>query len=287
MPGVDLHTHSTASDGSLAPGELVAVAKKAGLQAVALTDHDTLDGLAEARAAGRELGIEVVPGCELSAESDAGRMDVVGLWVPEKPGRLSNVLDELNSYRHNRNRIIADLLNELGLDISYERVREIAGEGSVGRPHFARALLEAGFVKNVQEAFDRYLGARGKAYAPKRVLSAMEAIGLLKEEGALAILAHPFQFHMSARELEPLVRRLREWGLDGIEAYYPEHTQAMTRDFVALADKLGLALSGGSDFHGAAKPSIRLGVGKGGLRIPYKILDNLKALRRSQGLATP
>ncbi|MGE4298783.1 MAG: PHP domain-containing protein [Desulfovibrionaceae bacterium] len=283
MP-IDLHTHSTASDGALTPTELVTLAKQRGLDALALTDHDTVDGLEEALAAGREVGIEVVPGCELSVETDQGNLHILALFLPSRPEKLQREMDDLVRYRHDRNRIIVDKLRELNVDITYDEVRQVAGDGPVGRPHIARVLLDRGYVTSFQQAFDRYIGDNGKAYAPKRVMTAARGIPLLKEEGATVILAHPFQLGMGTEELEDLVLQLKALGLDGIEAYYTEHSPSKTRRYLALANRMGLVVSGGSDFHGPAKPNTRLGTGKGDLHVPVSVLDDLKAHRRAHGL---
>lgn len=284
MPGIDLHTHSTASDGSLDPAALVRAGKEAGLEAMALTDHDTVAGLAEFVETGAKLGLETVPGCELSVTTPRARMHILGLWLPVEPTGLNQALHELRDHRHQRNHIIIDMLNDLGIEISYDDVKEIAGEGSVGRPHLAKALLNHGAVKSMDEAFDKYLGSKGKAYAPKKVLTAVDAVKLLKAEGATVILAHPYQCGLSVNELTEELIRLRDLGLDGLEAYYNDHTPSRTAALLELAARLGLAVSGGSDFHGDAKPDIRLGVGRGAMHVPATVLEQLKDLRRSKGL---
>jgi len=285
MSEIDLHTHTTASDGTLSPAELVLAAKEAGLKAVALTDHDTVDGLAEGLAQGERIGMEVIGGCELSATHGKLRMHILGLFLPPRPEKLIRTMRELVEHRHNRNRLIVEKLNSLGLEITYEEVKAIAGQGSVGRPHIAKALLDRGHVDKLQQAFDVYLSAKGKAYVPKKVLEAGDAIKLLKESGGTVILAHPCMLGMSLVELEALIRELAAYGLDGIEAYYSMHSPSKTRNYLELAHKLGLAVSGGSDFHGDPKPDIKLGTGTGELNIPYKVLDDLKGLRRAKGLA--
>jgi len=284
MPGIDLHTHSTASDGSLDPAELVRAGKNAGLEAMALTDHDTVSGLAEFMHAGSELGLETIPGCELSVTTPKARMHILGLWLPLDPAGLRQALHELREHRHQRNHIIIGMLNDLGLEITYDEVKQIAGEGSVGRPHLAKALLDRGHVKSMQEAFDKYLGSKGKAYAPKKVLTAVDAVELLKKEGATVIMAHPYQSGLSVNELTEELIRLKELGLDGLEAYYNDHTPSRTAALLEIASRLDLAVSGGSDFHGDPKPDIRLGKGRGTMHVPYSVLENLKELRRRQGL---
>lgn len=279
---IDLHTHSTASDGTLTPRELVRAAADAGLAAMALTDHDTVNGLAEALKAGEDFGVEVIPGCELSCESDAGWMHIVGLWLPENPASLVAAFDWVLEGRRNRNHDIVAKLNELGIDVTYEEIAELAG-GVIGRPHFARILHQKGVVDTVQEAFDVYLGTGGKAYIPKRKLSPERAIGLLREEGAIPVLAHPFMLEMSEDELEAKLRELMGYGLEGIEVFYTEHTPEQVEKFSRLADRLGLLVSGGSDFHGEVKPDIGLGVGRGGLEVPYELVERMKAHRQKNG----
>ncbi len=281
---IDLHTHSTASDGSLRPAELVQQAHDAGLNALALTDHDTVTGLKEALQAGEAAGLEVIPGCELSVVSPAAKMHILGLWLPVNPTGLLDSLDALVRHRHERNIIIVEKLQQLGLDITYDEVRERAGEGSVGRPHIAGILFDKGYVTSVQESFTRFLGPRGKAYVPKKVLTAAEAVTLLKNEGATVMMAHPFLNGLNLDQVATECIRLREYGMDGFEAYYSEHSPSQQQALLNLAGRLEMQVSGGSDFHGTPKPNIRLGVGKGGLNIPDSVLDVLKEYRLAQGL---
>jgi predicted metal-dependent phosphoesterase TrpH len=282
---IDLHTHSTASDGTLSPTELVRQAKDSGLDAIALTDHDTFSGVDEAMAAGRELGIEVIPGCELSLESPegAGWMHVVALWLPPDPTELKAAFDWVIEGRANRNHEIVDKLRTLGINITYEAVAARA-KGTVGRPHFAQELLALGVVSSIDEAFKVWLGDNGRAYIPKRKLSPQKAFSILNAVGATSILAHPFALGLRDPEAEALFRDLMDLGLDGIEVYYSEHDEAQTKTYKAMAEKLGLLVSGGSDFHGSVKPKIKLGTGKGGLHVPTELLDAMKAHRKSKGL---
>ena len=276
MSLIDLHTHSTASDGSLSPEELVTLAGKKGLVAMALTDHDTLEGLPEARAAGARCGVDVVAGVELSVADGEKSIHLVGLFLPDNPGPLAERLDWLRQRRHNRNRLILEKLRTLGVNLDYEAVTELA-QGAVGRPHIAQALLARGVVSSFKEAFTRFLGAYGKAYVPKDKLTLTHAIGLLHAEGGLAVLAHPYLLGLSGPALTETVTRYRDVGLDAIEAFYTEHSQYQTLEYLALARKLGLAVSGGSDFHGAAKPEVELGRGRGSLRVDIATLDILRA----------
>ncbi len=285
MPGIDLHIHSTASDGTLAPAEIVAMAKAAGLEALALTDHDTVQGLGEFMEAGRDHGIEVIPGVELSVRSDLGTMDILGYWVPTGPSGLTEALEYLNRQRAERNREIAARLRQQGLDVTYEEIAAKAAGGTIGRPHIAQVLQDKGYVKTLRDAFDRYLASGGKAYAPKVVLSPEKAVAMLKAEGATVCLAHPKMYRkVGPAALEDFLARMKPQGLDGLEARYSEHSPEDTRAYENLAARLGLIVSGGSDFHGANKPHLRLGKGRGDLYVPYSVLEAMKALRRTQGL---
>lgn len=286
MDLIDLHSHSTASDGSLSPRELVALAHKAGLKALALTDHDTIAGLDEALAAGRELGIDVIPGVEISINGDEllskpASMHVLGLWVDRHhPGLLAG-LKTLQEARARRNPQIVQKFNKLGIPLTLEEVAAYAGGQLIGRPHFARALLERGIVKDRGEAFGRYLAAGAAAYVPKWRFEPRVGIELLRAAGALPVLAHPGMLKLPQFDLESLARRLMDLGLEGLEALYSEHDTATRLGLTRLAARLGLVVSGGSDFHGRPKPEISLGTGLGDLRVPASLLASL-VQRRDQ-----
>lgn len=283
MPGVDLHTHSTASDGTLSPTELVKAAKEAGLVAVALTDHDTVAGLPEALEAGRRYGIEVIPGCELSVSYDKGIMHIVGLWIDHNSAHLSKAFNKLLNARDIRNRRLAEKLDEVGCSVTLDEVESLS-HGTLGRPHFAQALVQHGYAESIDDAFDKFLGKNGKAYVPKVKISPKEGIELLNKAGATAVLAHPFLLGLDDSEIESEILRLKEYGLDGMEVYYTSHTPQMTAFYKHLVKKIGILPSGGSDFHGEVKPDIRLGKGTGKLFVHHSVLDDLKALRQSKGL---
>ncbi|MEL7639885.1 MAG: PHP domain-containing protein [Solidesulfovibrio sp.] len=284
MALIDLHTHTTASDGSLSPAALVDLAAARGLAAVAITDHDTLAGLPEARAAGAVRGIDVVAGVELSvADGDRG-VHLLGLFLPDREGPLAEALAYLRERRHTRNRRILDKLRELGVPVEYKAVTALA-KGAVGRPHIAQALLDMGVVTSFKEAFTRYLGVHGRAYVPKDKLSLARAVALIHDEGGLTSLAHPYILGLAGPALAEAVSRYRDAGLDAIEALYTEHSQAQTLEYLALARRFGLAVSGGSDFHGAAKPDVDIGRGRGNLRVDIGVLDVLRARRRKRELA--
>lgn len=282
---IDLHTHSTVSDGTLSPTELVKLASEVGLDAIALTDHDTFQGVAEAMEAGEKFGVEVIPGCEMSLESPegAGWMHVVALWLPSDPGELREAFDWVQEGRKTRNHEIVEKLRSLGVNITYEAVAARAG-GTIGRPHFAQELVSLGVVSSVNEAFKVWLGDHGRAYIPKRKLQPAKALKILNDIGATSILAHPFALGLDLVATEKLVRDLQTMGLDGIEVYYSEHNDAATKAYKEMAEKLGLLISGGSDFHGSVKPKISLGKGKGSLHVPSELLDVMKADRRAKGL---
>lgn len=283
MPGIDLHTHTIASDGTFSPGDLVRQAAREGLSAVAVTDHDTLDGLPGARAAGRECGVEVVGGVELSVADGERSLHLLGLFLPETPGELGAVLAGLRDKRHERNRQVLEKLAQAGIHIDYDKVLALAA-GSVGRPHIAAAMLHMGVVRSMKEAFERYLGPNGRAYAPKKKMSLDRAVALLAAEGATISLAHPYLLRRKGRELEELVAGYRERGVDAIEAHYTEHGDAQTREYLALAARYDMGVTGGSDFHGAAKPGVRLGRGRGRLFIPETVLAALRERRAGRGL---
>lgn len=281
---IDLHTHSTASDGTDSPRELVRKAAEKGIEALALTDHDTVQGLPEALEAGKEFGVEVIPGCELSVEAPdgAGWVHIVGLWIPENPEPLLKAFEWVQEGRLMRNHEIVAKLRKLGVNITYEGVAARAG-GTVGRPHIAQEMVSLGVVDSMQEAFGRYLGDNGRAYVPKRKLNREQAIGVLAEIGATSVLAHPYIIGPSFPLVESVVGGLHDLGLEGMEVYYSEHDEVATRRFGELADRLGLLKSGGSDYHGSVKPHIELGVGKGNLNIPYDLVQSMKEHRKARG----
>lgn len=284
MSGIDLHTHSTASDGTLTPTELVLAAREAGLEAIALTDHDTTGGLAEARDAAEAQGVEFIPGCELSVVSPSGNMHMLGYWILPGPSNLSRTLEFLRRHRHDRNHSILAKLKALDMDMEYEEVLDVAGGDAVGRPHIAQAMVSRGFVDSVNEAFRSYLGSDGKAYVPKEKLGPRQAVELLKSVDATVVLAHPFLFGLEGPDLRGLIRGLKDLGLDGIEAYYTLHRQDQTETYLRIAEDLDLLVTGGSDFHGSIKPDVRLGVGRGNLHVPYALLEAMKNRRRRHHL---
>lgn len=278
---VDLHTHSTASDGSEGPIALVEMASALGLTALALTDHDTLEGIAEAEAAASTADLELIPGTELSLDHH-GAMHLVVLWLEPGPGPLQDRLASLQHGRHARNLAIVTLLDELGMPVSIDEVMEEAGSGSVGRPHIAAVMMRKGYVESVAEAFDLWLGAGRPAYAGRPRLSPEEAIGLAIDSGGVPVLAHPHTLGINrAEEMADLLDRLRRAGLVGLEAACAGYRRHEREGYADLARRFGLVASGGSDYHGRYKPGLELGTGYGDLVVREMVVDELRARRRT------
>jgi predicted metal-dependent phosphoesterase TrpH len=283
MALVDLHTHSSASDGSYPPAALVRLAQEQGLRALALTDHDTTEGLAEALRAGRELGVEVIPGVEISAQFSDDTMHILGLFIDYQNGRLEERLAVLQRARKERNPQILEKLCRLGLPITMAQVERISGGGQMGRPHIARALMESGFVKTVQEAFDIYLRKGGRAYVEKFRFSPQEALDMIREARGIPVLAHPFTLGLkSPGALQQLLQELMAWGLAGLEVFYADHTPEQEALYLKLARQLNLLVTGGSDFHGLNKPEISLGRIPSQEKLTYSLVEALKAWHRRQ-----
>lgn len=260
---VDLHTHSTASDGTLPPERVIEAAARCGLAALALTDHDTIDGVPAARQAGDQAGIRVIAGVELSAFDDEREVHVLALHLSHLEA-LEKRLAELRAARHIRARKIVEKLNALGIPLTLDEVLKESNGGAVGRPHVARALIARGVVADFRDAFMRYLGNNGSAFVAKERLSIQDAIAIAHEAGALAIWAHPSEGGRRER-LEPLVAA----GLDGIEIRHPSHSGEDIKRLQALTDFFGLVPSGGSDWHGAPDGPRRLGI----MNVPMEWLD--------------
>jgi predicted metal-dependent phosphoesterase TrpH len=276
MYSIDLHTHSSYSDGSFSPGQLVQLAKDKGLRAIALTDHDTVAGLEEAIAAGKELDVEVVPGVEISAQYPPGTMHILGYYLRPSHPELLAALEKLQKARAARNPKIIERLRALGLEISWTEVLNLSG-GQVGRPHIAQVLLHRGYVSSINEAFSRYLKKGAIAYVEKFRFPPHEAIAMIRNAGGLAALAHPFTLGVgNPQELTSLVRELQAMGLEGMEVFYPEHTEEMTAVYQDVAKGLGLLYTGGSDFHGDLKNGSDLGVGVETPNLDYALLQAIK-----------
>ena len=276
MSRIDLHLHTTYSDGSLPPAEVLGLARKAGVSALAITDHDIVDGIPEAIEAGAHLGIEVIPGIEISSRYGENELHMLGYFLDWKDSSLSSRLVQLRASRHRRNPRIIEKLNELGLDLTYEEVKALAGTESIGRPHIARVLMAKGYVRSAKEAFDRYLAEGAAAYVPRELPEPAEAIAWIRTARGIPVLAHPTWVKESAEGLFGLCDKLKAEGLGGIEVHYSTHKPQQTSQFLEIARRLDLLVTGGSDFHGLTKPDIEVGVGRGNLKVPEKLLEPLK-----------
>ncbi len=282
---IDLHTHTTASDGTLSPTEVARLAAKKGLVAFAVTDHDTLAGVTSAMAEGARLGVDVITGVEISLDYKGPKVDGRSAWmhllVYHLPlnGPLARELHDLQKWRAERNvRIIAKLC-DLGLNMTLDEVAAASGGGQIGRPHFATVMLDKGYVKTRQEAFDRYLAKGTPAYEDKRRLAPEDALSRARAEGAVPVIAHPYSLGLSGDALRERVTHWRDQGLCGLEVIYPEHGPELREQLTALADDLGLIVTGGSDFHGDNKPGIELGSGRNGnVTVPASILLDIRAM---------
>ncbi len=276
MSRLDLHLHTTHSDGSCTPTEVVNMAHQAGVTALAITDHDIMTGVTEAMTAGQQCGIEIIPGVEISSFTGTSELHVLGYFLDQQDPDLLARLKTLRDGRHRRNPQIIERLQALGVEITYDEVRRLAGTDSIGRPHIARVLMDKRVVASAKEAFDRFLAEGKPAYVPRELPSPAEAICWIKAARGLAVLAHPTWVKVAEQPLVDLVRQLKADGLDGVEVYYSTHAARQTREYLSLAQQLGLLVTGGSDFHGLTKPDIEVGIGKGTLHIPTSLLPKMK-----------
>jgi predicted metal-dependent phosphoesterase TrpH len=272
---VDLHIHSTASDGALSPEEVVGESVRRGLSVIALTDHDTVNGVAPALAAAEAFpGLRVVPGVELSTDVAQGEVHILGYFIDYSDGELLARLERMRNSRRERAQEMIARLGDLGVNIDWSRVQEIAGEGSVGRPHLAQAMVEGGYVGSLKEAFDSYIGRGGPAYVERRKLTPAAAVELILRVRGLPVLAHP----MTVADPETLVIELKAAGLIGIEAYYKDYSAADVGKLLSLAESHQLAVTGGSDYHGLDTESE---AGIGSVEVPLSAAEHLMALAPS------
>ncbi|MFP4697979.1 MAG: PHP domain-containing protein [Eubacteriales bacterium] len=276
MKYVDLHVHSNNSDGTMTSTELVNYANEKGLKAIALTDHDTIIGVQEAKKAGKKCKTEIISGIELSTLYNKLDIHILGLFIDENNSTFIKKLEEFISSRHYRNEKMIKQLNNLGLDISNKDLINETGDGVITRAHFARVLLNKGYISSIEEAFKKYIGQGCPAYIPREKITPEKAINLVLSAKGIPILAHPFLYNLSDDELNSLVKKLAEKGLKGIETIYSLHSQEQERYLRNLAKKYNLLISGGSDFHGSNKEHIDLGVGMGNLKVPYSIVEKMK-----------
>ena len=276
---IDLHLHSTNSDGSETPEELVRRGRQAGLKAMALTDHDNMGGVDEFLAACREQGLTGIAGVEISAavEEGHGTLHILGYGVDPQHPLVTESLGRVLDGRAWRNEQILEKLNGLDLELEWAEVQACAGEDVVGRAHFAQALIDRDYVSSVPEAFDKYLSKGRPAYVDRYRLYPEEGIRMIRAAGGVAVIAHPFSWELDERKLETGLRELKALGLSGIEAVYAEYGPEQTVTLLRLAKKLDLLTTGGSDYHGLAKPDIALGRGFGSLHVPDEYLPPLLA----------
>jgi len=279
--GIDLHIHTTASDGTFTPSEIVAHAVKLKLKAIAITDHDTLAGSGEALSSGIPAALEFLTGVEISAAPpplyhQAGSFHLLGYSIRLDDAVLNRTLEKLQAARKNRNPAIIDRLNALGISISLDEVRALAGEAQLGRPHIAQLMVNKGVVSSIDEAFDQFLGADKPAYVDKYRVKCSHAIAAILEAGGIPVLAHPGLLeYESDQQLDELIGLVKQMGIQGIEVYYPEHTADQTVLFKELAQRHDLLMTGGTDFHGGIHPEIEMGSGKGNLHISYELYQKL------------
>jgi predicted metal-dependent phosphoesterase TrpH len=275
---VDLHVHSTASDGKYTPEEIVSKAAALGIKYLALTDHDTVDGIVPAIQAARAFPrLIFIPGIEVSTDVPEGEIHILGYFIDYARPELTDRLKRFRDSREGRARGMVDKLAGLGIDIDYKRVQEIAGDGAIGRPHIAQAMLEKGYIANFKEAFDKYIGREGPAYVEREKVTPEEAVALILRSGGIPVLAHPF----TVTGPEKRAAELKKAGLVGIEAYYKDNTPEITRATLKIAEDNGLIATGGSDYHGIEGAS---DVMLGSVNVPVKAARTLiKLAGKKQG----
>lgn len=276
---IDLHVHSSASDGTYSPEKLVEYAIQKGLCAFALTDHDTIDAIDRAKKAAEGSGVEVIPGIEFSTEYHGTDIHIVGLDIACKDREFTVALSGFQDSRSARNLKVIEKMKEQGIEISWEKMQERFGDAVWTRAHFARYLMELGYVKEIAEAFQKYVGPGCVCYVPREKVTPRQATELIFRTGGIPILAHPLAYGLKESELHRLIQELKEAGLMGIEALYSAYGQEEEAYLRMLARQYDLEISGGSDFHGDNKPGLDLGTGYGKLKVPYEVLERLRNRR--------
>ncbi|MFO8084462.1 MAG: PHP domain-containing protein [Desulfobacterales bacterium] len=278
---IDLHIHSTASDGTLSSLEILKLAEKLCLGAISITDHDAVDGNKDLLRQNIPTPVAFLTGVEISASpppffSGIGSFHILGYGINVEDNALNQKLNTLQDFRKNRNPQIIQNLNALGIQVALSQVKEFSGECQLGRPHIARYLVQKGFVSTIDEAFDKYLGKGKAAYVEKFRISCREALQLICDAGGLPVLAHPYLLNLDNRSVfEELIITLKSMGLKGIEIYYPEHPPEMVNFYTHIAKKYDLITTGGTDFHGDIKPEIQLGYGYGNFSVSFEIYENI------------
>ncbi len=284
MNFIDLHVHSNASDGTLTPARVVELAAQKGLSAIALTDHDTIEGIPEALEAAKSLPLEVIPGIELSCVYLGEEIHILGLYVDPADKKFITETDTLKDIRMMRNTEMIHRFQNAGIDITLSEVQAGNPDTVITRAHFARVLLEKGYVTNMDQAFKKYLSYSGPYCPRKEKITPEHAMKILLDCNASPVLAHPYLYHLGDKKTEELVSYLKEMGLHGLEVYHSSNNQYDSGKLKKLAKKYQLFPTGGSDFHGANKPDIDLGTGRGGLRISALLLEDIKRIRQEKGL---
>ena len=278
---VDLHIHTTASDGTFTPEQVISHAHQLKLKAIAITDHDTVAGSKEALRSGVPHSLGFLTGVEISSTPPpsypgSGSFHLLGYSIRLDDPNLNRTLEKLQQARKNRNPAIINRLNKLGISITLDEVRKEAGEGQLGRPHIAQLMVKKGVVASINEAFDQFLGTGKPAYVDKQRVECFKAIEIILDAGGVPVLAHPGLLdYKTEDQLDELVGKLKKAGIQGMEVYYSGHTQDQTRLYAELAQRHGLLMTGGSDFHGAIQPEIEMGSGQGDLIVPYELFEKL------------
>ncbi len=276
MELIDLHVHSNASDGSLTPTEVADEAMRMGLSAIALTDHDTIDGIPEILEYTKDKPLEVVPGIELSCYYNNREVHILGFYMDYTNPALNKELSELKKAREGRNLKMVELMQADGLPVTMEKLLHGNPDSVITRAHFARVLVEEGVCKDKEAAFKKYIGIGCKYYLPKPQVTCETAMRILTTYSKGAFLAHPLLYHLGYAQIEELLIYLKSLGLKGVEAYHSSNNAYESDKLRSMAMKLGLGISGGSDFHGAVKPNIQMGKGRGGMKISMHLLDEIK-----------
>ncbi len=280
MSFIDLHTHSTASDGTLTPTEVVETAAQAGLSAIALTDHDTIAGVEEAMTAADRCGIRVIPGIEISCHSMGKEVHMLGFFLDYTDETFLKTLEDLRENRGGRNQKMLDAFVRDGFPITWEKLKHGNPDSVITRAHFARVLVDEGICKTKNEAFDKYLGDGKKYYIPRSKIRPEDAITYIHQAGGVAVLAHPYEYKLSKAQLVTMIEELKNAGLDGIECYHSNNYVGQSLVLKELAHRYDLAITGGSDFHGSNKPDISLGIGRGGLKVHESLIEPLELRKK-------
>lgn len=281
--GIDLHIHTSASDGTFSPLEIIQMATRAGLQAISITDHDTTEGSRQALARRIPTGLHFITGVEISTQAPAeckvtGSLHILGYGIDPDFKPLGDALEQLRAARNQRTHHIVQRLNQMGIDLTLEQVKAEVGRSTPGRPHVARALIKAGVAADVNEAFEKWIGQDAPAYVGKKRLPCEQTFELIKAAGGISVLAHPYLIKCpTPNGLETLIQKLKALGLEGLEVYYPDHKPTSVQHYLTIAETHGLLITGGTDFHGRLIPDIQMGRGRGDFYVPYHLYQKLQS----------